>query len=133
MKRVFKITLEGETYEVEVEEVAAGKPKAPAAAKAPPPKATPSTPEPPRVAPVSRPPVAKVAGEGVIPSPMPGTVTTVSVKAGDEVKMGDILISLESMKIHNEILAPKDGKVKEIFVAEGKYVRRGDPLIAIEG
>ena len=51
----------------------------------------------------------------------------------DVVKAGDILLILESMKIENEIFAPRDGKIREVFVAEGKYVRRREPLVTIEG
>ncbi|MQY55312.1 MAG: biotin/lipoyl-binding protein [Dehalococcoidia bacterium] len=64
---------------------------------------------------------------------MPGTVIAIKVEVGELVKVGDVLIILESMKIQNEIPAPRDGRIKEIYVAEGKYVRRREPLIAIEG
>lgn len=140
MKRKFRVTIEGESYEVEVEEMEAiekvektevkepvsVKEKPPASAEAPPvpPKASPS--------PAVRPPTV-AAGVEVVTSPMPGTIVSLSVKVGDSVKAGDILLVLESMKIQNEIPSPRDGKVKEILVAEGKYVKRREPLIAIEG
>ncbi len=88
---------------------------------------------PPVTTPAATKPVPRIAGEGVITSPMPGTVIAIKVEVGELVKVGDVLIILESMKIQNEIPAPRDGRIKEIYVAEGKYVRRREPLIAIEG
>ena len=64
---------------------------------------------------------------------MPGAIISIMVKSGDAVKAGDVLLILESMKIQNEIRAPREGKIKEVFISEGKYVRRREPLIAIEG
>ncbi len=112
------------------EEIVAAEPEAPIV-----PAETPSvTPEaPPVTMPAAAKPVPRIAGEGVITSPMPGTVIAIKVEVGDLVKVGDVLIILESMKIQNEIPAPRDGRIKEIYVAEGKYVRRREPLIAIEG
>lgn len=113
------------------EEIVAAEPEAPVV-----PAETPSvTPEahPHAIPPLTKPPRPQIAGEGVVTSPMPGTVIAIKVEVGDLVKAGDILIILESMKIQNEIRAPRDGRIKEIYVAEGKYVRRREPLIAIEG
>jgi biotin carboxyl carrier protein len=155
MKRKFRVTIEGESYEVEVEEMEAMekaevkeptsvKEKPPAKAEAPPvtPKAeTPPVPSkaeappvPPKASPspAVRPPTVQ-AGVEMVTSPMPGTIVSVNVKVGDSVKAGDILLVLESMKIQNEIPSPKDGKIKEVLVAEGKYVKRREPLVAIEG
>jgi len=112
------------------EEIVAAEPEAPVV-----PAETPSvTPEaPPVTMPAATKPVPRIAGEGVITSPMPGTVIAIKVEVGELVKVGDVLIILESMKIQNEIPAPRDGRIKEIYIAEGKYVRRREPLIAIEG
>ena len=137
MKRKFKVTIDGETYEVDVEEVAGTKapdptsnvPPAPGA-KPPPavPKVTPAAPPP-----VTKPPLPIMLGEGMIPSPMQGLVFAVKVKVGDTVKTGDVLIILEAMKMESDIHSPKDGKVKEIHVSQGGYVKKGEPLITIEG
>ncbi len=105
------------------EEVVAAEPEAPVASAEAPPMTTPAATK----------PVPRIAGEGVVTSPMPGTVIAIKVEVGELVKVGDVLIILESMKIQNEIAAPRDGRIKEIYVAEGKYVRRKEPLIAIEG
>jgi len=67
----------------------------------------------------------------VVKAPMPGTIVSVNVKAGDAVKSGDVLLILESMKIKNEITAPQDGTVSEVFVAEGQYVKRREQLVDI--
>lgn len=105
------------------EEIVAAEPEAPVVPVEAPPVTTP----------VATKPVPRITGEGVVTSPMPGTVIAIKVEVGELVKVGDVLIILESMKIQNEIPASRDGRIKEIYVAEGKYVRRREPLIAIEG
>jgi len=97
-----------------------------------PPQPTPTVAE---VTPRVKPPVAEpkqtIGAEKVVTCPMPGTIVSIKVKVGDRVKVGDVLLILESMKIQNEIKAPQDGEVKEIHVSEGAYVRRTDRLITI--
>lgn len=137
MKRKFRVTIEGVGYEVEVEEMEAmekAEVKEPISVKEKPPATTEAPPVPPKASPspAVRPPTVP-AGVEVVTSPMPGTIVSISVKVGNSVKAGDILLVLESMKIQNEIPSPRDGKIKEILVAEGKYVKRREPLIAIEG
>jgi biotin carboxyl carrier protein len=85
----------------------------------------------PEAVPAATRPIPKVIGPGVITSPMPGTVISVAVKVGATVQAGDVLLTIESMKIMNEIRAPKDGKVKQIYTVEGAYVRRREPLMEI--
>ncbi len=68
----------------------------------------------------------------VVSAPMPGTILSVNVAEGDEVKAGDILLILEAMKMENEILAPRDGKVSSIGTAKGVSVNTGDKLIVID-
>lgn len=63
---------------------------------------------------------------------MPGTVMTIKCKPGDEVKPGDVLLTLETMKMENPIKSNRAGKVKEIKVAPGKFVNVGDTLIVFE-
>jgi biotin carboxyl carrier protein len=69
---------------------------------------------------------------GVIKAAMPGTVMSIKVKVGDVVKEGDVVLTLETMKMENPIKANKGGKIKEIKVQPGKFVNVGDPLIVIE-
>ena len=130
MKRRFKITLEGETYEVDVEEVVEGRGSTPMANVPP----VPVVNKPTEALPLaSQPPVPRMLDEGIVPSPMQGRVFAVKVRVGDTVKVGDVLIILEAMKMESDIHSPKDGKVKEIHVSEGGYVKRGEPMVSIEG
>jgi len=64
--------------------------------------------------------------------PIAGTVISVNVKVGDEVKEGDVLCLLESMKMENPILAPVSGKVTEINLSSGQVVQAGDLVAVIE-
>jgi len=70
--------------------------------------------------------------DGIILPPMPGKVIKVLVAEGDEVKKGDGLIIVESMKMENELSAPTDGKVKKVHVAEGEQVNLDQPLIELD-
>ena len=115
--RKFAITVNGQSYEVEVEEIDA---KAVKAAPAP---------ESPKEAPKAEP---KPAGNGEkVTSPMPGNILSVAVKEGDTVKEGQQLMILEAMKMENEILAPCAGKVTSVAVAKGSTVESGSLLCTI--
>ena len=128
----YKITLNGRTYEVEVE---AGKAMlldeyeaiAPAPVAAAPVAAAPAA-APAAAAPAA--PAVTGAGEA-INAPMPGTILKVNVTAGQAVKEGQVLLVLEAMKMENEILAPKNGTVTQVVVAKGASVDTGAPLVVI--
>ncbi|MBC7112482.1 MAG: biotin/lipoyl-binding protein [Candidatus Methanomethyliales bacterium] len=77
-------------------------------------------------------PGATAAVGGTIKAAMPGTVMTLKVKVGDAVKEGDVLLTLETMKMENPIKSNRAGTVKEIKVQPGKFVNVGDPLVVIE-
>jgi methylmalonyl-CoA carboxyltransferase small subunit len=62
-------------------------------------------------------------------SPVAGTVVTVLVEAGSDVKSGQTLFVLEAMKMETEVTAPRDGKVKSVDVAVGDAVEGGQALI----
>ena len=64
--------------------------------------------------------------------PITGKIVSVNVKAGDEVKEGDVLCILESMKMENPILAPIDGTVAEVGVAADQVVKPGEIIAVIE-
>ena len=68
---------------------------------------------------------------GSIKSPLPGNVSKIKVKEGQAVKAGEVLMTLEAMKMENEIMAPGTGTVKKIYVTEGKAVQQGEALIDI--
>lgn len=127
----YKVTLNGKTYEVEVE---AGKAVlldeyeacAPAPAAAPTAETAPAA----AAAPAPTPAVNLAAGEPVN-APMPGNILRVEVKQGDAIKAGQLLVVLEAMKMENEILAPKDGTVAQVVVSKGSTVETGSPLIVL--
>ncbi len=129
----YKVTLNGKTYEVEVEhgkavlldEYEALAP-APAAAA---PTASPAAAAP-AASPAPAAPVDLAAGETVV-APMPGNIIRVDVKQGDTVKSGQILVILEAMKMENEIVAPKDGTVAQVVTSKGSVVDTGAPLVVI--
>ena len=125
----YKITLNGRTYEVEVEagkamlldEYEAIVPAAPAAPAAP-------------VAaePVAAPAPAAPAGTGeAVVAPMPGNILKVIVTAGQAVKEGDLLCVLEAMKMENEIMAPKAGTVTQVLVSKGSTVDTGATMVVL--
>lgn len=69
-----------------------------------------------------------VSGDARVKAPIPGLVTRVLVKRGDQVEAGQPLVMLEAMKMENEILAPRSGKVVELNAKEGKIVTLGELL-----
>ncbi len=69
---------------------------------------------------------------GIVTCPMPGLVVAVNVSVGDEVHAGDILLTLESMKMQSGVAAPGDGRVAKIHVSEGQAVDTDDVLVEIE-
>lgn len=71
------------------------------------------------------------AGEGEVPAPLAGTVAKILVAEGDAVKSGQVLLTLEAMKMETEITAPSDGTVKGILVAVGDAVQGGQGLVAL--
>ena len=118
----YKVTLNGRTYEVEVE---AGKAMLLDEYEAIVPTAAPVA------APVAAPAAAApVAGEAVT-APMPGNILKVNVTAGQAVKEGDVLVVLEAMKMENEILAPKACTVKQVLVSKGATVDTGATLVVL--
>ena len=133
----YKVTLNGRTYEVEVEagkamcvaEYEAFVPAAPAPVAAPV-AAAPVAAAAPAAAPAAAAPAVTGAGDAVT-APMPGTILKVNVKVGDAVKAGTVLCVLEAMKMENEIMAPKDGTVAQIAVAKGATVDTGALLAVI--
>ena len=124
------VTVNGKVYTVETEAAAAPAPKpaakpAPAPA-APKPAAAPAAPK------AEAPKPAAVPAAGVqVKSPLPGSVIKVLVSEGQAVKKGDTLLTLESMKMENAIMAENDGVVKQIAVSAGQNVMQDDLLIVL--
>ncbi|MBD5092187.1 MAG: biotin/lipoyl-binding protein [Clostridiales bacterium] len=129
---IYKVSLNGKFYEVEVEkgeaviksefDAAVPQATAPVAAVYSAPAAAPAAPQ---AAP------AAAASAAAITAPMPGNINAVKVTSGQAVKEGDVLIILEAMKMENEITAPKAGKVGQIFVQKGATVETGAPLVEV--
>jgi len=124
--RKFLVNVNGTSYEVEVEEIAAG--AAPVAAPAP--AAAPAPVAAPAAAPAPA-PAAAPAGGTTVTSPMPGNILDVKVKVGDTVGADDVVVLLEAMKMENEIFAGVPGKVTAVNVAKGATVNSGDVLVVI--
>ncbi|MCK5642195.1 MAG: biotin/lipoyl-binding protein, partial [Gammaproteobacteria bacterium] len=76
---------------------------------------------------------AVAAGKDSIVSPMPGQVFKILVSEGDSVKVGDIVVTIEAMKMENQVRSTTDGKVSQIHVNEGDVVAEGAPLVSLGG
>ncbi len=126
----YTITVNGNVYEVTVEEGFTGAASAPKAA-APAPKAAPAA-APAAPAPAAAPAApAGAAGAVAVTAPMPGKILGVKASAGQAVKRGQVLLILEAMKMENEIVAPQDGTVATINVAVGDSVEPGATLATL--
>jgi biotin carboxyl carrier protein len=68
----------------------------------------------------------------IIEVPITGKIISVEVKPGDEVKEGDTICILESMKMENPILAPIDGTITEVGVTAEQVVKPGETIAIIE-
>jgi biotin carboxyl carrier protein len=126
LKRKFMVRVGDKTYPVEVEEVHEETAQTPGAR----PVVIESQPARAEVTPSPQERVEAVAG--AIRAPLPGKVVSIKCTVGDNVKAGDTVLVLESMKMENAIMAPKSGRVKQIPVAEGANVALDDVLLVIE-
>ena len=120
----YRITVNGNTYDVAVEEIGGG--AAPAAAAAPV-----MTPAAPAAAPAA-PAASGSKGSVVVSAPMPGKILGVKTEVGKAVKKGDVLMVLEAMKMENEIVAPQDGTVASVEATVGAQVESGDTLVTLD-
>lgn len=111
----YRITVNGTSYDVSVEELSGG--AAPVAA-------------PVAAAPVAA-PAAGGAGSVKVSSPMPGKILAVKANVGDSVKKGQVILILEAMKMENEVVAPEDGTIASIDVTVGASVESGDTLATL--
>lgn len=72
-----------------------------------------------------------ITGEFYLKAPMPGLVVTIPVSEGDEVKKGDVLLILESMKMQNELKSPRDGTISRIRIETGDTVEQKQTLLSV--
>lgn len=128
MKKL-RVTVDGKSYEVEVEILEEiGGASAPAAAR--PARSAPAA-APAAAAPAPAAAPKPVAGDGDVPSPLSAVVVSVEVKPGDQVNEGDQLITLEAMKMNTLVTAPASGTVGEILVGPGDAVEEGQALLKL--
>ncbi len=127
MIKKIRVTVDGKPFDVTVELPADAAPvsQAPVAAEVPKPEATP-------------PPSAPVAdahapvGAGDVPSPLAGHVVGIAATVGQEIKQGDPLVTIETMKMNTFVLAPVNGKVTAVEVKVGDAVNEGQILVRIK-
>ncbi|HHT63763.1 MAG: biotin/lipoyl-containing protein [Bacillota bacterium] len=133
--RKFNVIVNGEAFEVEIEEVGGSAPAAPikepvsADTKPTPQPAAPPAPKSEAKPAVSKPVASGAANE--VTSPLPGTVLSINCNEGQTVNAGDVVMILEAMKMENEIVAPQAGKITAIYVKKGDNVQAGDLLFAL--
>lgn len=138
MIKRFRVTVDGNSYDVtvEVSEESTPAPTAPAVA-APPLPPPPSIPAPAASAPLAAAPVAAIpkpaaaAAPGEVRCPLAGRVTAVVVAPGQAVKEGDHLVTLEAMKMNTFVFAPRSGKVTAIQIEVGALVEENQVLATI--
>ncbi|WP_338825600.1 hypothetical protein MHOCP_12120 [Moorella humiferrea] len=126
MKRHFQVTVNGETFNVEVEELGRGFDYLQPVIKN---QSKKSTFIYHNDIPNQRPHIPQ--NDFTVTAPLPGTVVDVWVKPGQKVSQGQVLLIIEAMKMENEIQAPFDGVVHEIMVQAGSSVTGGQPLVRL--
>ena len=128
--KTYKVCVNGNEYEVTVEEMQPG--ETARAAATPATSAAPATPATPATSAAPATPAAPVAsGATTISAPMPGTIRSVNIKVGDTVQAGQVLFILEAMKMENEIMAPAGGTVTAVAATKGASVNSGDMLCTL--
>lgn len=136
----FQFTIDGRKYETTVNEiedniaevtvngtvfhVAIDKKKTTSSIKPAAPKAAAAAPAAPRA--------AQPAGSVVVKSPLPGSIVKVVAAAGQPVKKGDLLLTMESMKMENQVTSEYEGTIKSVLVQPGQNVMQDDKLVEIE-
>ena len=131
----FKVTVNGKSYEVDVEELGTAAPAAPVTPAPTPVAAASPAPTPAPASAAS--PATQAAPKGPIPdsavvvkAPMPGKISAIKQENG-LVTRGSVILVLEAMKMQNDIPAPQDGTLTEVRVAVGDNVKTGDVLAVI--
>lgn len=110
------VTVDGETFSVDVQPVEDAGPSAVAADHPPAPSPTGPTAE----------------GSSQVTAPMPGTILDIAVQPGDRVQHGQVLCALEAMKMKSPVRALRAGTVRQVQVHEGQTVDHGDLLFVVD-
>ena len=129
---IYKVTLNGKIYEVDVEKgeaIIQKEYEASTPVSAPVVQAAPVAQTSAPAAPVAQ---ATAGGANAVKSPLPGTINAVKVQVGQTVKKGDVLFILEAMKMENDVPADRDGKITNIYVQKGATVETGTALCDIQ-
>ena len=119
----YTITVNGNVYDVTVEEPGSTPSAAPVRQAAPAAKAAP--------APAAAPTASGAEGSVKITAPMPGKVLSISANVGQAVKKGDTVLVFEAMKMENTVVAPEDGTVASISVAVGDSFEAGAVIASL--
>jgi len=85
-----------------------------------------------KVSPISSPPLKVSTSKNEVRAPLPGRVISIDKKIGDQIKQGDVILTLESMKTRVEIRSPISGILRRILVKEGQVVKQGDLLAIVK-
>lgn len=131
MIKQLRVTVDGKSYDVLVEMLDGSQSAMPVAQPVAPPATVLPTPAAAPVAPAAPAAPAAASGGTAVPSPLSGTVVDIHVKEGQSVSEGDLLITLEAMKMNTPINAPKSGTVSGISVQKGAVIEEGSPLLTI--
>ena len=125
----YNVKLNGKIYEVEVEKGVASLLKEYDAISAPAPApALPAQTQTAAPAPADAVTATVTKGANAVESPLPGVVMELKVSVGAKVKRGDVVLTIEAMKMENEISASKDGTVTAFYVQKGSKVEQGTPI-----
>lgn len=120
---IYRIKMNGKTYEMEVEFIGESEPKAISRTK------------PEKVYEPPKPAIPSVTEEhlepGVVVAPMSGRIIEIVAKTGEAIEEGDTVLILEAMKMENEITAPKTGILEALYVSDGQAVGGGEALFKI--
>jgi biotin carboxyl carrier protein len=121
-ENIAKVEVNGTKFDVEVQKDLKMT-KTPTLVRAEPPKPTPKESKIPRT--------PSQTTNVAIKAPLPGTIITVLIKSGDKVALGQKLLTMEAMKMENNVLSEKDGVVKVVHVKPGQSVAQNDVLVEI--
>ena len=132
MARSYRVSVNGKSYDVVVEELGTPAVTVPMAAPvpAPAPAAAPAPAVAAAPAPAAAPKAAPAGGTQII-CPMPGKIWKLNVREGDAVEEDQLVLVLEAMKMENEIFSPVKGQIAQINCKEGDSVNTGDVLVVI--